>query len=129
MHKAYEKSHIVLVPTMYAEGTSLSCIEAMATNNGIIATTIGGLPNLINHRYNGLLIKPSADEIIKSVEFLINNRDILKTFAKNAIESSSSLNKRYWLESWSSIIEQNVSFKPAGMAEKRGALINQPANA
>ena len=74
MHRAYESSHIVLVPTNYSEGTSLSCIEAMATRNGIVATTVGGLPNLILDGFNGLLIKPGAHDLAPAIERLVEDR-------------------------------------------------------
>ena len=47
MNKAYQNADITLIPSLYSEGTSLSCIEAMACGNAVIATRIGGLSDLI----------------------------------------------------------------------------------
>ena len=41
MPLAYAASHVVLVPTVFAEGTSLSCLEAMATRNAVVTTNVG----------------------------------------------------------------------------------------
>ncbi len=106
MPQAYHQSHIALIPTAFAEGTSLSCLEAMATNNGIIATNIGGLPNLIMNNFNGMLINPEARSLINAVECLITDRKFLKTLASNALSTAHSFRKDQWDLKWDSIIEE-----------------------
>lgn len=100
MIKVYSRSQIVLIPTVNSEGTALSCIEAMATNNAIVATTVGGIPNLIIDKYNGLLIKPDSESLIKATEKLINNRSFRNTLAKKAFEVSVAFNKKKWDLKW-----------------------------
>jgi glycosyltransferase involved in cell wall biosynthesis len=106
MAQAYHQSHIALIPTAFAEGTSLSCLEAMATNNGIIATNIGGLPNLILNKFNGMLINPDAWDLINAVERLIADRKLLKTLASNALLTAQSFRKDQWDQKWNSVIEE-----------------------
>ena len=108
MVQAYHQSHIALIPTVFAEGTSLSCLEAMATNNGIIATNIGGLPNLILDNFNGMLINPEARNLINAVERLITDRRLLKTLASNALLTANAFIKDKWDSKWSAIIEENL---------------------
>ncbi|WP_431215978.1 glycosyltransferase [Puia sp. P3] len=93
MDQAFRQSHIALIPTKYAEGTSLSCLEAMATNNGVIATNIGGLPNLILNNFNGMLINPEVASLTNAVERLINDRQLLKTLASNALLTADAFRK------------------------------------
>lgn len=104
MHKAYSDSQIVIIPTIFAEGTSLSCIEAMATNNAIISTDIGGLPNLIIDQHNGILIDPTSKSLIYAVESLINNRDQRVRLSENALRVSTSFRKDLWEKRWESIL-------------------------
>lgn len=104
MITAYQKSHIALIPTMYSEGTSLSCLEALATNNAVIATNVGGLPNLVIDHYNGLLIDPSANELTKAIELLIHDRNLLKYLANNGLSVSSAFEKNNWNIRWLEII-------------------------
>jgi glycosyltransferase involved in cell wall biosynthesis len=108
MAEAYHRSHIALIPTAFAEGTSLSCLEAMATNNGIISTNIGGLPNLILNNFNGMLINPDPGSLINAVERLIADRKLLKTLASNALLTVDSFRKEEWDLKWSSIIEESL---------------------
>jgi glycosyltransferase involved in cell wall biosynthesis len=108
MHKAYDKSHIVLIPTMYAEGTSLSCLEAMATNNALVATNIGGLPNLVVNGYNGSLIEPSTKDLEIAVEELISDRARLKQLAANGREFVEVFEKSRWDEQWKKILKEII---------------------
>ena len=63
MREAYEKSQIVVIPTVCGEGTSLSAIEAMHFGCAIVSTWVGGLANLIQDGENGLLVAPVADQV------------------------------------------------------------------
>lgn len=106
MYKAYEKSQVVLIPTRYAEGTSLSCLEAMATNNVVIATNIGGLPNLVVNRFNGLLIEPNTKSLISAVESVILDRDFAERLAVNSMSMAEAFEKNNWNTEWKSILRE-----------------------
>jgi glycosyltransferase involved in cell wall biosynthesis len=105
MHKAYVESHIVLVPTMCSEGTSLSCIEALATNNAVIATNVGGLPNLIVDGYNGRLIRADYAELASAIEELADDRVKLAKFAANGLSFADAFSKAKWEKRWREVIE------------------------
>lgn len=108
MHKAYKKSNVVLIPTRYSEGTSLSCLEAMATNNALIATNIGGLPNLVIDQYNGLLIDPSTKALIQAVDQIVNDRKFTKQLAINGLEMVKVFEKKNWDKRWIKILEEEL---------------------
>jgi glycosyltransferase involved in cell wall biosynthesis len=100
MSEAYEKSHIVLIPTICSEGTSLSAIEAMATNNAVIATDIGGLPNLILNNFNGYLISPTLEDLEEKMRFLLDNRKEIEQLAANAKKIVHHFEKEKWDIQW-----------------------------
>ena len=106
MHKVYQTSHIALTPTMYSEGTSLSCLEAMATNNAIIATNIGGLPNLVIDGFNGLLINPTAEALIQSIERLLVDRQLMGNMAARGVELASAFEKNIWSRRWRNVVAE-----------------------
>ena len=108
MHKAYETSHIALVPTIQSEGTSLSCIEAMATNNAIIATNVGGLPNLIINDFNGLLIAPTTEELIFAIESLLRDREKMQQLAANALLVAPAFEKKKWEKQWEALFKKHL---------------------
>ena len=105
MSMFYSRSDITLIPTLYSEGTSLSCLEAMASGNVIIATNIGGLPNLVVDGYNGLLISPSEYELLNSIDKVLSNRELSEKLATNAKLVAKAFDKTIWSKKWSDTID------------------------
>jgi GT2 family glycosyltransferase/glycosyltransferase involved in cell wall biosynthesis len=108
MPSVFAHSHVVVLPTNSAEGTSLACIEAMATRNGVIASHVGGLGNLVIDDFNGLLIAPGEGALKSAVERLFGDRKLLKRLAVNAVAVSSAFSHRRWEQHWLSVISQSL---------------------
>lgn len=109
-YKAYEDADVVLVPTRYSEGTSLSCIEGQASGLPVIATNIGGLPNLILDHYNGLLISPNAKALEQAALELIENPKLRQEMAKHSLDvARSAFEKHLWDRRWRAAIEDLTS--------------------
>jgi len=105
MHEVYKNSDISLICTLYSEGTSLSCLEAMASGNAVIATRVGGLTDLILNNYNGKLIEPNKDSLYDAISSYISDRKLMEKCKKNGIEVAKEFNKDLWNKRWSSIIK------------------------
>jgi glycosyltransferase involved in cell wall biosynthesis len=56
----------VLVVSSNNEGTPLSAIEAMATSCPVVATRVGGIPDIITDEVTGRLVRPGEAEGIAS---------------------------------------------------------------
>ncbi len=106
MPKAYEEADVVLVPTRYCEGTSLSCIEGMASGAAILVTDVGGLPNLVIDGYNGMIVSPTAEGLKEGVEKLIKDVKLRERLAANGKEvAMAAFSKSMWEEKWKKVIE------------------------
>lgn len=105
MHEVYKMSDISLVPTQYSEGTSLSCLEAMASGNIVVATRIGGLTDLILNQYNGYLIEPNADALLSTILHILDHYDEQDKIKQRAVESAEAFNKKVWKERWTKVIQ------------------------
>ena len=107
MPKAYADADVVLVPTRYCEGTSLSCIEGMASGSAIITTDVGGLPNLVIDGYNGIIISPVVEDLVDAVEQMIKKPAMRKRMAKNGVKvASEAFTKKRWENSWKREIQK-----------------------
>ncbi|MDK8194470.1 glycosyltransferase [Paenibacillus sp. UMB7766-LJ446] len=106
MHAVYKKADIVLIPTLYSEGTSLSCLEACATGNAVIATRVGGLTDIIIDHHNGLLIHPDQASLEKAVRTCLDNPELMKKIGENAIEVSKAFNKDIWKKRWKDVVKE-----------------------
>ena len=106
MKEIYAQSDISLIPTLYSEGTSLSCLEAMASGNLVIATRIGGLTDLVVNGHNGYLIEPNSTDLLNTLEKVLRNFNDQEQIRKNGIEVAKSFNKKIWQEKWKKEIEE-----------------------
>ena len=62
----------IFVLSSLHEGISISLLEAMALGIPVVATAVGGNPEVVTHRNTGLLIAPrNIDELIAACESLI----------------------------------------------------------
>ncbi|MBM3143762.1 MAG: glycosyltransferase [Chloroflexi bacterium] len=108
MPQAYRQAHITVAPTLHSEGTSLSCLEAMASGNAVIATNVGGLPNLILPYHNGLLIDASADALENALVELIENPALRQQIAQRGREAAAAFSIERWRAQWREILAQRL---------------------
>jgi hypothetical protein len=67
--------------------TPLSCREAMAMEKPIIASNVGGIPEMIYHEKTGLLVNEGDYEAwINSIEQLIGNKELATKLGKQSRE-------------------------------------------
>ncbi len=108
MPTAYKSADISLIPTLYSEGTSLSCLEAMACGNAVIVSRIGGLSDLVINHFNGLRIEPNASALEQAIKYLLRNRDALTKFKRNARLVAETFSKTTWTKEWTAVIKQKI---------------------
>ena len=66
----------VYVLPSYNEGLPISILEAMAYSKPVISTTVGGIPELIKHKKNGLLFEPGdLSALDQCLRLMVENRD------------------------------------------------------
>jgi glycosyltransferase involved in cell wall biosynthesis len=105
MPVVYQKADLVVIPTLYSEGTSLSCLEALASRRVVIATNVGGLTDIILPGFNGLLIEPNKEALSASINALINNRKLRETLASNGYQTVQVFDIGRWKDKWTSILK------------------------
>lgn len=59
IHRYYRLADVVVVPSTGPEAFGLVNLEAMSTEVPVIATNVGGIPEIIRHHDNGILISLS----------------------------------------------------------------------
>jgi L-malate glycosyltransferase len=69
----FDRFDIFVLPSL-SEGLSSAILTAMATRVPVVATHVGGIPELIRHGENGLLVPPAdAVSIARAIERLADN--------------------------------------------------------
>ena len=106
MHSAYHAADITLIPTVNSEGTSLSCLEAMAAGNAVIASNVGGLPDLIISGHNGILIDPTVRGLTSALDSLCKDKLLRQSLGYQAQIVAKTFNINQWQESWTKLLKE-----------------------
>ena len=87
---------IFILPSR-SEGCSLSILEAMAAGKAVVATNVGGNPELVLNGQTGLLVPPSQpDKLAEKMIFLLKNEELRK---KMGGEGKKRVKERFSRES------------------------------
>lgn len=82
----------VYVISSHTEGLPMTLLEAMSAGTPIIATTVGGIPNVLDQGRCGVLVPPdNADAIAEAVQHINRNPDIARRMTKMGLERVSTL--------------------------------------
>lgn len=82
-----KESDIFLFATLH-ENLSNALLEACSMGLAVIATSVGGNPEVINDGHNGILISPAnSEEIVKAVKLLAFDKPLRELLGKNAIKT------------------------------------------
>ncbi|MGN0646936.1 MAG: glycosyltransferase [Mogibacterium kristiansenii] len=87
VYEVMNKHDIFVLPSIY-EGMPMTLIEAMGTGLPILASNVGGIPDMIVHEKTGLLCDPSTEKIAEELERLIKSSAERKMYGENAIKRS-----------------------------------------
>jgi glycosyltransferase involved in cell wall biosynthesis len=112
MPEVYRAADIVVIPTVYAEGTSLACLEAMACGKAVVATRVGGLPELIIDGYNGLLVEPTAADVRAGIERLLLDSTLRARLGRRAVSTARAFDIARWRARWRDLLR--TFWLPAG---------------
>jgi glycosyltransferase involved in cell wall biosynthesis len=67
------------------EGTPVAAIEAMAAGRAVVATRVGGLPDVISNGKTGYLVEPgSAEQLALAIERVLKGGDAICELRRNA---------------------------------------------
>jgi len=81
----YNAADIYLIPTLRAEGLPFALIEAMSIGLPIIASKVGGIPDVVGNGKEGLLINPGdTNDIVSKILTLLRDADLRRELGVKA---------------------------------------------
>jgi len=89
----YLKAFDIFVLPSVKEGWPYTVLEALQAGLPIIATTVGGLPEIISPGHNGLLVNPAKPaELAQAIKMILNDPHYASSFKDNAVETAERFN-------------------------------------
>ena len=74
----YDQLDVLVVPSIWLENSPLVVHEAFMAGVPVVASRIGGLPDLIQHELNGLLFEPgNVDALATALQALLDDPALL----------------------------------------------------
>jgi glycosyltransferase involved in cell wall biosynthesis len=78
------KAHLVALTSTH-EGFPNALLEGMAMGRPVVATRVGGIPELVREGTDGLLVDPDPEALANSMLSIVGNRSRLESMSRNAI--------------------------------------------
>jgi glycosyltransferase involved in cell wall biosynthesis len=90
---------IFILPSKF-EGMPMTLLEAMGTGLPIIASAVGGVPDMLTDGESAMLIKPESEQLLASLEMLYHDESIRRVLGQKALQrsfafSSETMAQRY----------------------------------
>lgn len=97
----YNAADICVVPSYY-ESSSLVALEALACGTPVVASRVGGLPNIVQHGLNGYLqFRRCPEPFADSLEVILSSKGLQKTMSREARKRAESMG-------WDKVAEETL---------------------
>ena len=84
MWNMYKRADLFVLPSL-SEGIPKVILEAMAFGLPVIATNVGGIPDVVKHKKTGLLVEPrSPEQLAQAIEEIIENKELRENIIYNS---------------------------------------------
>lgn len=83
--KLYQDAEVVVIPSIWAENCPIVALEAMAYGKPLIASRLGGLPELVEDGETGYLFEPkNPDDLADKVMRILSDFELAREMSLNA---------------------------------------------
>lgn len=83
--QVFARASVVVLPSIWYDNAPVVISESLVRGIPVVASRIGGIPELVTHLYNGLLFEPhNTDELTMCLETLNSQPELLTYLSRNA---------------------------------------------
>lgn len=104
----FKEIDVLVVPSIWHENSPLVIREAFLSKTPVLASNIGGIPELIIDGVNGLLFNPrDANDLRRQIQHITSNPDILEKFKKNMPQEDAQGNIKEIEDLYNSLLRKH----------------------
>jgi len=116
LEEYYKEADLVVVPSLFPELFGLVILEAMSYGKPVIASRIGGIPELVLHEETGFLFEPNnVDALAKYIKILLTDDELAIDMGLRALKTSEKFSGtnhlKQLLNLYSKVLQQNELVK------------------
>lgn len=99
------ESDCFILPSLY-EGMPVTLVEAMGCGMPVIASSVGGVPDMIENETSGILIDPNVDSLVNAMQRVMADDGLRKNIGLNALAKSNDFSSTNMFNGYTKIYEQ-----------------------
>ena len=103
-----KKADFFMLPSE-SEGWPLVIAESLILKKVILATNVGGIPEMISHKKNGYLVNYSIEDIKNGMKDLMENKDVVLDINKGLIEIEKQFDNQLIFDTVENVITKMVN--------------------
>jgi glycosyltransferase involved in cell wall biosynthesis len=78
----YQRASIFILPSFW-EGFGVVILEALSCETPVVATSVGGIPEIVKHNKNGILVPPNNPlKLAEAIQYLMDNKNVRTRMGK-----------------------------------------------
>ena len=87
IEEVFRETDVLILPSIWPENQPVTITEAMASRTPVIASAIGGIPELVTNEYNGYLFSPGcAEELAEKMSEFVIRPERIERFGENGFQ-------------------------------------------
>ena len=88
IEEVFRETDVLILPSIWPENQPVTITEAMASRTPVIASAIGGIPELVTNEYNGYLFSPGcAEELAEKMSEFVIRPERIERFGENGFQT------------------------------------------
>lgn len=99
VYEYLQKADMFTLTSLY-EGMPMTILEAMGTGLPIVATPVGGIPDVLRHGENAWLVPTEPEKIADAFQKMANDIELRKKLGEKALEESKKMSAKYMAEKY-----------------------------
>lgn len=90
LKKLVSEALFTVCPSEWYENCPMSVLESQMYGTPVIGANIGGIPELVDDKVDGLLFEPgNVEDLSEKIRYLNEHRDVLQTFSQRCVEKTN----------------------------------------